>query len=85
MTHTYKLHIHPHQQDILRFTSPQHRDYIPLTHAYVKACEIATLADDDATKLATMCHVLYKSVKSSPVSLYSHVITLSHMTISALW
>ncbi|KAI9491504.1 hypothetical protein BDB00DRAFT_485207 [Zychaea mexicana] len=54
---------------ILNHTSPQHRDYMPLTRAYVKACGIASMADDDATKLATTCHVLQQSVKNAPCSL----------------
>ncbi|KAI7855827.1 Dbl homology domain-containing protein [Circinella umbellata] len=54
---------------ILKYTSPNHRDYNPLVRAYIKACSIASMADDDPTKLATTCHTIQRSVKNSPCNL----------------
>ncbi|ORY97904.1 hypothetical protein BCR43DRAFT_255363 [Syncephalastrum racemosum] len=56
-------------KDILRFTPSTHRDFDGLQRALVKASEIATLDDDDPTKVAIMCHNLFTSVKDSPASL----------------
>ncbi|KAI8149945.1 Dbl homology domain-containing protein [Fennellomyces sp. T-0311] len=55
--------------DILKHTPPRHRDYEPLKRAYVKACSIASMEDDDATKLATMCHNIFQSFKNSSLAL----------------
>ncbi|KAI8379769.1 uncharacterized protein BYT42DRAFT_569974 [Radiomyces spectabilis] len=56
-------------KNILECTLPSHRDYNGLTNAYAKASEVAMLADDDPTKLATMLMSLYHSIKDSPCSL----------------
>ncbi|KAI9265182.1 hypothetical protein BDA99DRAFT_507974 [Phascolomyces articulosus] len=56
-------------KDILKHTSRHHVDYSPLTRAYIKACSIASMADDDATKLATTCYTIQQSVKYSPCNL----------------
>jgi hypothetical protein len=56
-------------REILQLTPIEHPDYIGLQIACEKAKEIATMADDDPTKVATMFLNLYQSIKDSPVSL----------------
>lgn len=54
-------------REILQLTPIDHSDYIGLQIACEKAKEIATLADDDPTKVATMFLNLYQNIKDSPV------------------
>ncbi|KAI8081898.1 uncharacterized protein B0P05DRAFT_538523 [Gilbertella persicaria] len=56
-------------RDILQLTPEDHHDYQGLKAACEKAREIATMADDDPTKTATMFLNLYQSIKDSPCSL----------------
>ncbi|KAI8354119.1 hypothetical protein EDC96DRAFT_516899 [Choanephora cucurbitarum] len=56
-------------KDILQLTPEDHLDYQGLKAACRKAQEIATMADDDLTKTATMFLNLYQSIKDSPCSL----------------
>ncbi|KAI8640505.1 hypothetical protein BD408DRAFT_419625 [Parasitella parasitica] len=56
-------------RDILQLTPKNHVDYVGLFVACEKASEIATMADDDPTKTATMFLNLYQAIKDSPCSL----------------
>ncbi|CEP11512.1 hypothetical protein [Parasitella parasitica] len=56
-------------REILQLTSKDHADYVGLFVACEKASEIATMADDDPTKTATMFLNLYQAIKDSPCSL----------------
>ncbi|KAI8327950.1 hypothetical protein BD560DRAFT_494439 [Blakeslea trispora] len=56
-------------KEILQLTPEDHADYLGLKAACKKAQEIATMADDDPTKTATMFLNLYQSIKDSPCSL----------------
>ncbi|CAO3599610.1 unnamed protein product [Absidia cylindrospora] len=56
-------------KDILRLTPQDHPDFAGLNDACVKVREIATMADDTPTKVATMFLNLYQSVKDCPCSL----------------
>lgn len=55
-------------RDILQLTPEDHSDFRGLNQACEKAKEIATMADDDRTRAATMFMSLYQSIKDSPVS-----------------
>ncbi|KAG2200842.1 hypothetical protein INT47_001373, partial [Mucor saturninus] len=54
-------------RDILQLTPEDHSDFRGLNQACEKAKEIATMADDDQTRTATMFLSLYQSIKDSPV------------------
>ncbi|KAI8968905.1 hypothetical protein BDF20DRAFT_827089, partial [Mycotypha africana] len=54
---------------ILQLTPAEHPEYNGLQAACEKAREIATLADDNPTKTATMFLNLYQAIKDSPCSL----------------
>ncbi|KAL7308153.1 hypothetical protein PS15m_012042 [Mucor circinelloides] len=56
-------------RDILQLTPKDHADYHGLVAACEKAREIATMADDDPTKTATLFLNLYQAIKDSPCSL----------------
>ncbi|KAI8876938.1 Dbl homology domain-containing protein [Backusella circina FSU 941] len=56
-------------KEILCLTPENHPDYKGLKTACEKAKIIATMADDDPTKIATLFLNLYKSIKDSPCSL----------------
>ncbi|KAI7875252.1 uncharacterized protein EV154DRAFT_472779 [Mucor mucedo] len=56
-------------RDILQLTPEDHSDFRGLNQACEKAKEIATMADDDQTRTATMFLSLYQSIKDSPCSL----------------
>ncbi|CAO3616119.1 unnamed protein product [Mucor fragilis] len=56
-------------RDILQLTPKDHADYRGLVAACEKAREIATMADDDPTKTATLFLNLYQAIKDSPCSL----------------
>lgn len=56
-------------RDILQLTPEDHSDFRGLNQACEKAKEIATMADDDRTKTATMFLSLYQSIKDSPVNI----------------
>lgn len=58
-------------RDILQLTPEEHPDYRGLKLACEKAQEIATMADDDPTKIATMFLNLYQGIKDSPVKFYA--------------
>lgn len=55
-------------REILHLTPKDHPDYSGLKAACEKAREIATMADDNPTKTATMFLNLYQAIKESPVS-----------------
>jgi hypothetical protein len=54
--------------DILQLTPTDHPDHTGLTEACMKVQEIATMADDPPTKMATQLLNLYQSIKDCPVS-----------------
>ncbi|KAI8374661.1 Dbl homology domain-containing protein [Radiomyces spectabilis] len=56
-------------KDLLRLTPKSHPDFEGLTTAYKKSQEIASMADDHPTKLATMFLNMYSIIKDSPCSL----------------
>lgn len=56
-------------REILQLTPEDHPDYRGLKAASEKAKEIATMADDNPTKTATMFLNLYQGIKDSPCSL----------------
>ncbi|GAA5795701.1 hypothetical protein HPULCUR_001063 [Helicostylum pulchrum] len=56
-------------REILQLTPEEHSDFRGLKLACEKAAEIATMADDDQTKTATMFLNLYQAIKDSPCSL----------------
>ncbi|KAG2232911.1 hypothetical protein INT48_006165 [Thamnidium elegans] len=56
-------------REILQLTPEEHSDFRGLKIACEKAKEIATMADDDPTKTATMFLNLYQAIKDSPCSL----------------
>ncbi|KAI9469015.1 MAG: hypothetical protein EXX96DRAFT_101325 [Benjaminiella poitrasii] len=56
-------------RDILQLTPEDHPEFRGLKAACEKASEIATMADDDPTKTATMFLNLYQAIKDSPCSL----------------
>jgi hypothetical protein len=63
-------------REILQLTPEDHLDYQGLKAASEKAREIATMADDDPTKTATMFLNLYQGIKDSPVSKISIIQSL---------
>lgn len=58
--------------DILQLTPTDHPDHAGLTEACMKVQEIATMADDPPTKMATQLLNLYQSIKDCPVSEPKH-------------
>ncbi|KAI8996848.1 hypothetical protein BDB01DRAFT_751464 [Pilobolus umbonatus] len=56
-------------KEIIQLTPKDHQDYCSLRAAYIKIKEIATMADDDPTKTATMFLNLYQAIADSPCSL----------------
>lgn len=64
-------------RDILQLTPKDHADYRGLVAACEKAREIATMADDDPTKTATLFLNLYQAIKDSPVS-FTFMLLSSH-------
>lgn len=60
-------------REILQLTPEEHSDFRGLKLACEKAREIATMADDDPTKTATMFLNLYQAIKDSPVSFFCRV------------
>lgn len=71
-------------RDILQLTPEDHSDFRGLKLACEKAKEIATMADDDQTKTATMFLNLYQSIKDSPVSICAfYFVCMTHSLVSA--
>jgi hypothetical protein len=68
-------------REILQLTPEDHPDYQGLKAASEKAREIATMADDDPTKTATMFLNLYQGIKDSPVSSYYKVLLFTETLI----
>ncbi|CAM0142254.1 hypothetical protein VKS41_002265 [Umbelopsis sp. WA50703] len=65
-------------KDIIKSTPPEHPDHAALISALSKAEEIATMADDNRTRLARMFLNLYNSIKGSPCSLVNQSRRLVH-------
>lgn len=64
-------------RDILQLTPKDHADYHGLVAACEKAREIATMADDDPTKTATLFLNLYQAIKDSPVSFMFYAVIIT--------
>lgn len=71
-------------REILHLTPEDHSDFRGLNLACEKASEIATMADDDPTKTATMFLNLYQAIKDSPVSIYRERKSCVLLTLSLL-
>jgi len=69
-------------RDILQLTPKDHADYHGLVAACEKAREIATMADDDPTKTATLFLNLYQAIKDSPVSFMFMLLSSHHLFIN---
>jgi hypothetical protein len=64
--------------DIIKHSLPDHPDHAALISALSKAEEIATMADDNRTRLARMFLNLYNTIKGSPCSLVNQSRRLIH-------